>query len=87
MTDDGQQSEGQVSEVGRMDPADADTPISDDQSVAGSPSDESGDVDEGPTGSQLARRVRQELGLLLGDQPTQVAREPTGDPSVAPPRR
>lgn len=42
--------QGQLSEVGRMDPADADTPISDDQSVAGSPSDESGLVDEGPTG-------------------------------------
>ncbi|CAN5360123.1 hypothetical protein BH11ACT8_BH11ACT8_03340 [soil metagenome] len=41
---------GQVSEIGRMDPAEADTPISDDQSVAGSPSDESGEVDEGPTG-------------------------------------
>ncbi|MAS56302.1 hypothetical protein [Nocardioides sp.] len=41
---------GQVSEVGGMDPADADTPISDDQSVAGSPSDESGEVDEGPQG-------------------------------------
>ena len=41
---------GQVSEVGRLDPADADTPISDDQSVAGSPSDESGETDEGPTG-------------------------------------
>lgn len=41
---------GQVSEVQRMDPADAETPISDDQSVAGSPSDESGDADEGPTG-------------------------------------
>ena len=33
-----------------MDPADADTPISDDQSVAGSPSGESGRTDEGPTG-------------------------------------
>jgi len=41
---------GQVSETGQMDPADADTPISDDQSVAGSPSDESGEVDEGATG-------------------------------------
>ena len=41
---------GQVSEVQRMDPADADTPISDDQSVAGSPDGESGDTDEGPTG-------------------------------------
>lgn len=42
--------EGQVSEVAAMDPADADTPISDDQSVAGSPSDESGEVDDGPQG-------------------------------------
>ena len=42
--------QGQVSEIGRLDPAEADTPISDDQSVAGSPSDESGEVDEGPTG-------------------------------------
>ncbi len=48
------QSEGQVSEVGAMDPADADTPISDDQSVAGSPSDESGRPDEGPTGPSSA---------------------------------
>jgi len=49
-----EQSEGQVSEVGAMDPADADTPISDDQSVAGSPSDESGRPDEGPTGPNSA---------------------------------
>lgn len=41
---------GQVAEVGNLDPADSDTPVSDDQSVAGSPSDESGEVDEGPTG-------------------------------------
>ncbi len=41
---------GQVAETGRMDQAEADTPVSDDQSVAGSPSDESGQVDEGPTG-------------------------------------
>ncbi len=32
---------GQVSEVQQMDPDEADTPISDDQSVTGSPSDES----------------------------------------------
>lgn len=40
MTDnshDHQDSDGQVSEVGRMDPADADTEISDDQAVAGNP--------------------------------------------------
>ena len=33
-----------------MEPADADTPISDDQAVAGSPSSESGEVQEGRTG-------------------------------------
>lgn len=48
------EQQGQVSEVGAMDPAEADTPISDDQSVAGSPSDESGAVDEGPTGPNSA---------------------------------
>ncbi|TIC81733.1 hypothetical protein [Nocardioides sp. GY 10127] len=44
------EADGQVSEVGALDPADADTPISDDQSVAGQPDGESGTVDEGPTG-------------------------------------
>ena len=42
--------QGQVSEVQRMDPQDADTPISDDQAVAGQPDGESGSVQEGPTG-------------------------------------
>lgn len=42
--------QGQVSEVQRMDPRDADTPISDDQAVAGQPDGESGSVQEGPTG-------------------------------------
>lgn len=42
---------GQVAETGRMDPAEADTPISDDQSVAGSPSDESGRPDAGVAGA------------------------------------
>jgi hypothetical protein len=37
MSDDKKQSEGQVSEVASMDPADADTEISDDQGVAGNP--------------------------------------------------
>lgn len=41
---------GEVSQVQDLDPAEADTPISDSQSVAASPSDESGEVDEGPTG-------------------------------------
>ena len=43
-------SEGQVSEVSMMDSSQADTPIQPDQSVAGSPDDESGTVDEGPQG-------------------------------------
>ena len=47
---DEQEQQGQVSEVSGMDPAEADTPVSDDQSVAGSPSDESGEVDAGITG-------------------------------------
>ncbi len=42
---------GQVAETGRLDPAEADTPISDDQSVAGSPSDESGKTDAGVAGA------------------------------------
>ena len=49
-TDQRSEPAGQLSEVGRMDPADADTPISDDQSVAGQPDGESGRTDEGPTG-------------------------------------
>ncbi len=44
----GQASEGQVSEVGNFERAHE--PISDDQSVAGQPEGESGEVDEGPTG-------------------------------------
>lgn len=46
----GSSSGGQVSEVGAMDASQADTPISDDQSVAGQPDGESGTTDEGPTG-------------------------------------
>lgn len=42
--------QGEVSEVQRMDPAEAETPISDDQAVAGQPDGESGKTDEGPTG-------------------------------------
>jgi hypothetical protein len=41
---------GQVSEVSAMDPSAADTPISDDQAVAGNPDGESGEVQEGRTG-------------------------------------
>jgi hypothetical protein len=40
----------QVSEVQRLDEDAADTPVSDDQAVAGQPVGESGDVQEGPTG-------------------------------------
>lgn len=48
--------EGQVSEVASMDPAEADTPISDDQAVAGNPDGESGEVQEGTTGPNAAPR-------------------------------
>ncbi len=44
------EQDGQVSEVSGMDPAEADTPIQPDQSVAGAPDAESGEVDEGPQG-------------------------------------
>lgn len=46
----GKDGGGQVSEVAQMRPEDADTPISDDQAVAGQPDGESGEVQEGPTG-------------------------------------
>ena len=49
-SDDQQQDDGEVSEVGQLNADQAEDPISDSQSVAGSPSDESGPVDEGPTG-------------------------------------
>ncbi|MGA8850998.1 MAG: hypothetical protein WB508_04690 [Aeromicrobium sp.] len=42
--------EGQVSEVQKMDPADADTPISDSQAVDGQPDGPSDDVQEGARG-------------------------------------
>ncbi|NHA68802.1 hypothetical protein [Phycicoccus flavus] len=42
--------EGQVSEVQQMDTAEADTPISDSQSVNGQPDSDSGEVQEGPAG-------------------------------------
>jgi len=44
---DGQDSGGEVSEVGRLDPHEADTPISDSEAVAGYPESESGEPDEG----------------------------------------
>ncbi|PKW27098.1 hypothetical protein [Phycicoccus duodecadis] len=48
--DEGEVSEGQVSEVQQMPESEADTPISDDQAVAGQPDGESGEVQEGPAG-------------------------------------
>jgi hypothetical protein len=42
--------DGQVSEVASMDPAEADTPISDDQAVAGYPDSESGRPDANEAG-------------------------------------
>lgn len=45
-----EQQDGQVSEVQGMDAGEADTPIQPDQSVAGAPDAESGEVDEGPQG-------------------------------------
>lgn len=49
MSDPQQQSddEGQVSEVVRLDPEEATTPISDSEQVAGYPESESGQPDEG----------------------------------------
>jgi hypothetical protein len=41
------QDQGEVSEVGRLDPEEADTPISDNDAVAGYPESESGEPDEG----------------------------------------
>jgi hypothetical protein len=42
--------DGQVSEVASMDPAEADTPIADDQATAGYPDSESGEPEEGEAG-------------------------------------
>ncbi len=57
-------SGGQVSEVQKMDPQDADTPISDSQAVAGQPDVESGDVQEGPAGPNARIDTeRQQEGL------------------------
>lgn len=42
--------DGQVSEVQQLPASGADTPISDDQAVAGQPDGESGEVQEGPAG-------------------------------------
>ncbi len=60
--DDATDSGGQVSEVQKMDPQDANTPISDSQGVAGQPDAESGDVQEGPAGpnAKIDRERQQE---------------------------
>ena len=42
-----QHDEGQVSEVQRLDPDEADTPIADSEQVAAYPESESGEPDEG----------------------------------------
>ncbi len=52
--DDGAQ--GQVSEVGRMDPANADEPIYPEQATAGYPDTESGSPDEGTAGPNARPR-------------------------------
>lgn len=44
--------EGQVSEVSRVDPAEAETPIAPEDSTAGYPESESGEPDEGAAGPE-----------------------------------
>lgn len=59
-----EQSEGQVSEVGRLDQDDSDTPISPGDSTAGYPKSESGYPDtrgSGPDGIPPENRHDQEL--------------------------
>ena len=51
-----QEPEGQISEVQRLDPADADTPIQPDQATAGSPEGESGTAQEGTAGPDAPPR-------------------------------
>lgn len=48
------ESEGQVSEVGRLDPSEADTPIQPSDSTAGYPDSESGDPDTRGSGPDAA---------------------------------
>jgi hypothetical protein len=55
MADDKKQDEGQVSEVASMDPAAADTPISDDQGVAGNPEADDA-LEEGEAGPNAKPR-------------------------------
>jgi len=54
------EDEGQVSEVVRLDPEDADTPISDSEQVAGYPESESGAPDEG-------RSIRDVIRIVASD--------------------
>jgi hypothetical protein len=49
-----EETDGQVSEVGRLDPADADTPIQPSDSTAGYPESESGNPDLRGTGPDAA---------------------------------
>ena len=72
-----EQSEGQLSEVGRLDPAEADLPIQPDQAVAGAPEGESGEVDEGRAGPNARtgsddeehRAIAEGRTILGGDTP------------------
>ena len=63
-------SEGQVSEVGRMDPENADDPIYPDQATAGYPETESGDPDEGTAGPNA--RPRHDEPARDGDEVAEV---------------
>ncbi|GAB2764148.1 hypothetical protein GCM10027020_15380 [Nocardioides salsibiostraticola] len=49
-TSENESDDRQVSEVGGLDPAQADTPISDSQAVAGNPEGETGEDAVGPAG-------------------------------------
>ena len=51
-----QPEDGQVSEVQRLDPAEADSPIQPDQATAGYPEGESGHAQEGTAGPNAAPR-------------------------------
>jgi hypothetical protein len=54
-----QQSDGQVSEVSGMNPADSETPIDPSDATAGTPEGESGGPDEGATGPDAAPEENQ----------------------------
>jgi hypothetical protein len=67
-----EQSEGQVSEVGRLDEGDADTPISPGDSTAGYPASESGDPDTrgaGPDAVPPENRRDQDVKPSEGHRP------------------